>query len=106
MSNSGSEQYDLLDRLAEEVADRYRRGERPAFKEYTDRYPELADDIREILPALKTGTIPSEDYHADSRLDPRAGRDVPLLSPTKASYQETWGVFPGALKRPLELPSN
>ena len=52
MSISDSEQYDLLDRLAEEFAARFRRGERPALKEYTDRYPELADEIRELFPAL------------------------------------------------------
>ena len=52
MSISESEQYDLLDRLAEEFAARFRRGERPALKEYTDRYPELADDIRELFPAM------------------------------------------------------
>jgi serine/threonine protein kinase/outer membrane murein-binding lipoprotein Lpp len=52
MSNSESEHYDLLDRLAEEFAERFRRGERPALKEYTDRYPELADDIRELFPAM------------------------------------------------------
>ena len=43
---------DLLDRLAEEFAARFRRGEQPSLKEYTDRYPELADDIRELFPAL------------------------------------------------------
>ena len=52
MSISDSEQYDLLDRLAEEFAERFRRGERPALKEYTDRYPELADEIRELFPAM------------------------------------------------------
>ena len=52
MSSVESEQYDLLDQLAEEFADRFRRGERPALKEYTDRYPELADDIRELFPAM------------------------------------------------------
>jgi len=52
MSISDSEQYDLLDRLAEEFAARFRRGERPALKEYTDRYPELADEIRELFPAM------------------------------------------------------
>ncbi len=50
MSESG--EYNLLDQLAEEFAERFRRGERPALKEYTDRYPELADDIRELFPAL------------------------------------------------------
>ncbi len=28
------------------------RAERPSLKEYTDRYPELADEIRELFPAL------------------------------------------------------
>ena len=52
MSISDSGQYDLLDRLAEEFAARFRRGERPALKEYTDRYPALADDILELFPAM------------------------------------------------------
>jgi hypothetical protein len=52
MSTSDSEQYNLLDQLAEEFAARFRRGERPALKEYTDRYPELAAEIRELFPAL------------------------------------------------------
>jgi WD40 repeat protein/serine/threonine protein kinase len=52
MSIPESEQYDLLDRLAEEFAARFRRGERPALKEYTDRYPELAVEIRELFPAM------------------------------------------------------
>ena len=52
MSISGSGQYDRLDQLAEEFAARFRRGERPSLKEYTDRYPELADEIRKLFPAL------------------------------------------------------
>ncbi len=44
--------YDLLDRLVDEFAARFRRGERPSLKEYIDRYPELADEIREVFPAL------------------------------------------------------
>jgi hypothetical protein len=38
--------------LAEEFLDRYRRGERPPLKEYTDRRPDLAADIREVFPAM------------------------------------------------------
>src|SRR5271166_4167117 len=49
---SSSENYDLLDRLADEFAERFRRGERPSLKEYTDRYPELAGDIRALFPAM------------------------------------------------------
>ena len=36
--------------LAESFLERYRKGERPALAEYTDRYPELADEIRAGLP--------------------------------------------------------
>ncbi len=42
----------LVLELAEEFLDRYRGGERPPLKEYTDRYPEHADEIREVFPAL------------------------------------------------------
>ncbi len=54
MSIDDSEDYDLLDRLAGEFADRLRRGERPTVREYAERYPELADLIREAFPALVT----------------------------------------------------
>ena len=43
---------DLLDRLGEEFAARLRRGEQPALQDYADRYPELAEEIRELFPAL------------------------------------------------------
>jgi serine/threonine protein kinase len=38
--------------LAEEFAQRCRRGDHPSLEEYVARYPELADDIRELFPAL------------------------------------------------------
>ncbi len=41
-----------FDELAEEFAERYRRGERPSLEEYVDRLPEMADEIREMFPAL------------------------------------------------------
>src|SRR5579859_5051556 len=52
MATLSSERYVLLDRLADEFAERYRRGERPSLQEYVDRYPDLADEIREYFPAL------------------------------------------------------
>jgi hypothetical protein len=52
MNTSHSEAYDRIDQLAEEFAVRFRRGERPSLKEYTDRYPDLAGAIRELFPAL------------------------------------------------------
>jgi eukaryotic-like serine/threonine-protein kinase len=43
---------DPLAPLAEEFAERYRRGERPSLSEYTERYPDHADRIRHLFPAL------------------------------------------------------
>jgi serine/threonine protein kinase len=51
MSHSSAED-DLLVWLAEDFADRRRRGERPALTEYVDRYPALADQIRDLFPAM------------------------------------------------------
>jgi eukaryotic-like serine/threonine-protein kinase len=47
-----SENYSLVDRLAEEFTTRYRQGDRPSIKEYLNRYPEIADDLRQLLPAM------------------------------------------------------
>ena len=41
-----------IEQLAEDFADRFRRGERPSLSEYVAQYPDLADDIRELFPAL------------------------------------------------------
>jgi serine/threonine protein kinase/WD40 repeat protein/tetratricopeptide (TPR) repeat protein len=49
---SSSAERNPVEQLAEEFAERFRRGERPALTEYTERYPELADEIRELFPAL------------------------------------------------------
>jgi serine/threonine protein kinase/WD40 repeat protein len=41
-----------IEQLTEEFLERYRRGELPAIAEYTTRYPELADEIRDVFAAL------------------------------------------------------
>ncbi len=51
MSSSDSE-VDPLDDVAEEFADRYRRGERPSLSEYVARYPQHGERIRRLFPAL------------------------------------------------------
>ncbi len=51
MSHSDSEADPLVD-LAQEFADRYRRGERPSLSEYAGRYPEHAERIRRVFPAM------------------------------------------------------
>ena len=51
MSDASSDR-NPLDALAEDFVERFRRGERPALSEYTRQYPELAEDIRDLFPAL------------------------------------------------------
>lgn len=46
---SGSE---IVLQLAEEFLERHRAGERPAVQEYVKRHPDLADEIREVFPAM------------------------------------------------------
>src|SRR6516225_6747795 len=38
--------------LAQEYLDRKRRGERPTLQEYLNRHPDLAEEIRDLFPAL------------------------------------------------------
>jgi serine/threonine-protein kinase len=47
-----SSERDPVEQLAEEFVERHRRGERPGLSEYTDRYPQFADAIRALFPAL------------------------------------------------------
>src|SRR5439155_847717 len=66
----------LLTRLADEFAERYRRGERPTLREYEKRYPELADDIRDLFPAM----VEIEQAKGDRKdLMPAAAATVPPL---------------------------
>ena len=50
--STSSDSRNPVEALAEEFLDRKRRGEQPTLREYVDRYPELADDIRDLFPAL------------------------------------------------------
>jgi serine/threonine protein kinase/WD40 repeat protein/Flp pilus assembly protein TadD len=51
MSELSSER-NPVEALAEEFLERYRRGERPPLSEYTDKHPALAEEIRDLFPAL------------------------------------------------------
>jgi serine/threonine protein kinase len=52
MNSRDSSGPDPLGGVLESFLARLRRGERPSLKEYADRYPELAEDIYGLLPAL------------------------------------------------------
>jgi hypothetical protein len=43
---------DPIDLMAESFLAHFRRGERPSIDKYAARYPDLSDEIRELLPAL------------------------------------------------------
>ena len=43
----------LLEQLVESFMDRQRRGERPSVEEYVRNHPELASQLRDVLPALE-----------------------------------------------------
>ncbi|MFC1759417.1 serine/threonine protein kinase, partial [Planctomycetota bacterium] len=44
----------LVDELAHEFAERLRKGERVTIADYAERYPRLADDIKELFPTIVT----------------------------------------------------
>jgi serine/threonine protein kinase len=43
---------DPVDVAADEFADRYRNGEYPSVTEYVERFPEQAEELKELLPAV------------------------------------------------------
>ena len=50
--NSSSDERNPVELLAEEFLDRKRHGEQPTLREYLERHPELAEEIRDLFPAL------------------------------------------------------
>ena len=70
---------DPLDDLADEFLDRCRRGDRPALTEYTDKYPELAERIRSVFPALVVMEEVESAARREARLDVgRTGSGGPI----------------------------
>jgi serine/threonine protein kinase len=67
--NTGRES--LIGRLADEFADRLNRGEHPSVEEYAEAYPDLAEMIRRMLPAIEAmhslsqSTLDGATYAAD-----------------------------------------
>jgi WD40 repeat protein/serine/threonine protein kinase len=60
--------------LAEEFLERYRKGERPPLREYIERHPELAAEIKEIFPAM---AMMEKIAIADTSLGPRNQHTAP-----------------------------
>src|SRR5207244_626703 len=52
MSDDDLSAADPLGQIADEFVEAFRQGKRPSVEEFAKRYPEHADEIREMLPAL------------------------------------------------------
>jgi serine/threonine protein kinase len=52
MSDNDRSAADPLGQIADEFVAAFRQGQRPSVEEFAQRYPEHADEIREMLPAL------------------------------------------------------
>jgi WD40 repeat protein/serine/threonine protein kinase len=76
-TNTSSADYGRFEVLAEEFAARFRRGERPSLQEYIDRCPDLADEIRELFPAL----VEVERVKEDQPSRPSAAEVATALPP-------------------------
>ena len=50
--NTRSQDEDLIGPIIESFLEQFRKGERPALKDLIARYPDLADELQEIIPAL------------------------------------------------------
>jgi len=67
--------------LADEFLDRHRRGDKPPVREYAEKYPELAEEIRQVFPAVAL----LENVAIEDSRPPRARRYRPGRWATSAS---------------------
>ena len=68
----------LIGQVAGEYFDRVRRGEQPRIEEYVERYPDLAEVIEDVFPALCTiGSSASSDKDARDRMSDQPEAVVP-----------------------------
>jgi serine/threonine protein kinase/WD40 repeat protein len=79
MADFSDERFVLLNRLADEFAGRYRRGERPSLDEYIARHPDLADDIREFFPVMVDLEQAKADQDRSNTPGPNASVSLPPL---------------------------
>jgi serine/threonine protein kinase len=83
MSESNAER-DPIERLADSFLARFRRGERPSIDEYAAKHPDLANEIRELLPALVA-------LEQDMSIDEGGNREA------NSSAAERWSIAPRQL---------
>ena len=107
----GSADYGLFDELAEEFAERYRRGERPSLQEYVDRCPEMTTAANPKFPAADWLVLALA--HAKLKETDQARKAAALLKPTGArtryarcceKFSSPWDPTPPKRRRLLQPP--
>jgi serine/threonine protein kinase/Flp pilus assembly protein TadD len=90
-ASDSSERGVRLNQVLEEIADRYRRGERPGMQVFLDNHPDLAGDIRELFSVVaemehvnevcqeedqpgQAGPLPARQQFGDYRILREVGR--------------------------------
>ena len=79
--SSSSEVRGPVEVLADEFLARCKRGEKPTIKEYCNRHPELADEIRDVFEAV----LMVEDLGA------RRHRTTPAVPPQQNENPDFFG---------------
>jgi hypothetical protein len=79
MINDDPSSADPLGPIADEFVEAFRRGQRPSVEEFARRYPEHADEIRDMLPALALmEKAKAADDSSAQRRQANASAAVPL----------------------------
>ena len=102
-----SRRRETVEQLAEEFVERYRRGERPPLSEYAERYPEHAEQIRDLFPALvMMEQIAPDSEGARCRRLGGSPRQRPGEHPERlGDYRDPAGDRPGRHGRSSTRPS-
>src|SRR5262249_41460298 len=78
MSDNDLSSADPFGQIADEFVAAFRQGKRPSVEEFARRYPEHADDIREILPALALMEKAKADHALPEQQQQAAAAAPPL----------------------------
>jgi hypothetical protein len=84
---SPTRDYAQFDELAERFAQRFRRGERPSLDEFIARLQEMAEEIREMFPAV----VEVEEVEGDARDDARQ-QPPPAVACLNQIGDSAWAV--------------
>ena len=89
MSDDNPSAADPFGPIADEFVEAYRQGKRPSVEEFARRYPEHADDIRDILPAL----VLTEKAKSADDISGEDGKATVPAGPTAATLPRQLGDY-------------